>query len=157
MGLVNAGWEAVSEDQCVIELDGRARHRVWPGPNWVRLKHGAVLPPLVAERSPRFEALDKIAWGIGDGIAHAPAEVRRIVLLEPAGGSEVVFEPLAEPEAIGALAKSSTWFQRQEAFASQVLPLVAKLGMSVDGFRMRLPRLPDWLERGVALLERECE
>ena len=152
MGLVAAGWDALSEDQCVIDLDAKGRHRVWPGPNWVRLKHGAVPPPLLVGRSPRFEAVDKVAWDLDRWVAHSPAALDRIVLLEPPGGSELVWEPLAEPEVIGALARNATWFQRQDDFAEAVLPLVVKLGMSVPGFRMRIPRRPDWLEHGIALL-----
>lgn len=152
MGLVTAGWDALSEDQCVIDLDREGRHRVWPGPSWVRLKHGAPSPPLVTGRAPRFEAVDKVAWDLGKRVAHSPADLDRIVLLEPPGGSELVWEPLAEAEVIGALAKHATWLQRQDAYAPAVLPPLVKLGMSVPGFRMRIPRQPDWLEDGVALL-----
>jgi hypothetical protein len=151
-GLVEAGWDALSEDQCVIDLDADGRHRVWPGPSWVRLKHGAAFPPLVAEQAPRFEALDKVGWDLADRVAHAPQRLGRVVVLEPPGGSELVWAPLAEPEVIGALARHATWLQCQDAFAPAVLPLVAKLGMSVPGFRMRIPRRSDWLEHGVALL-----
>ena len=153
MGLVAAGWEALSEDQCVIDLDLDGRHRVWPGPSWVRLKHGAALPPLVEGRPPRFEAVDKVAWDLGERVAHAPAALDRIVLLEPPGGDELVWEPLAEAEVIGALTNHTTWLQRQDAYAPAVLPRLVKLGMSVPGFRMRIPRQPDWLEHGIALVE----
>jgi len=152
MGLVAAGWEALSEDQCVISLEASKRHCVWPGPNWVRLKRGAQSPQLVAGRAPRFEALDKVAWDFGERIAHSPAELDRIVLLEPPGGSERVWEPLTESEVIGALAKHTTWLQQQDAYAGTVLPQLVKLGMSVPGYRMRIPWQPDWLDCGVALL-----
>ena len=152
MGLVAAGWEALSEDQCVIDLDADGRHRVWPGPSWVRLKRGALPPPLVAEQTPRFVAVDKIAWDLGNWVAHSPATLERIVLLGTPGGSELVWEPLAEHEVIGALTRYATWLQRQDDFAAAVLPGLVKLGMSVPGFRMRMPRQQDWLEQGVALL-----
>lgn len=153
MGLVAAGWEALSEDQCVIDLDSEGRHRVWPGPSWVRLKHGAASPVLVRGRAPRFEAADKVAWDLGDDhVAHSPAALERIVVLEPPGGSELVWEPLAEADVISALAKQATWLLGQDAYAQAVLPLLVKLGMSVPGFRMRIPRQPDWLKHGVALL-----
>jgi hypothetical protein len=152
MGLVTAGWEALSEDQCVIDLDLDGRHRVWPGPSWVRLKYGAALPPLVAGQEPRFQAVDKVAWDLGKRVAHAPAVLDRIVVLEPPGGKKLVWEPLPEAEAIGALTNHATWFQRQDAYAPAVLPRLVKLGMSVPGFRMRIPRQPDWLEHGIALL-----
>ncbi|MGZ8697468.1 MAG: hypothetical protein ACXW0F_11655 [Gaiellaceae bacterium] len=152
MGLVTAGWQALSEDQCVISFEEDGGHRIWPGPNWVRLKQGAPLPPLVAKRSPLFEALDKIAWDLRDDIAHAPAKLERIVLLEPPGGTDVLWEPVSTPEVIGTLASHATWLQRQDDFAQAVLPLLVRLGMSVPGFRMRIPRRPDWTEHGIALL-----
>lgn len=154
MGLAAAGWQAVSEDQCAIDLDPEGRHRVWPGPSWVRLKHGAPSPALVAGRSPRFEALDKSGWDLSDHVAHGPAVLARIVLLEPAGGDDVVWEPVPETDVIAALAKQATWMQRQEDYPSHVLPAVAKLAMSVPAFRLRLPRQPDWLENAVAVIQR---
>ena len=144
--------DALSEDQCVIDLDLHGRHRVWPGPSWVRLKRGAPSPPLVEHAPPRFEALDKVAWDLGERVAHAPAELGRIVLLEPPGGRELVWERLAEADVISALARHATWLHDPNAFAPAVLPRLVKLGMSVPGFRMRIPRRPDWLEHGVALL-----
>jgi hypothetical protein len=152
MGLAAAGWEPLSEDQCTVDLDPGGRHRVWPGPSWVRLKNGSIRPPLVADQVPRFEAVDKAAWDISPHVAHAPAALARIVLLEPPGGSEAVWEPLSETDLIGALTAHATWFQRPDAYEPVVLPGLVKLGMSVPGFRMRLPTNPDWLDRGVALI-----
>lgn len=152
MGLAAAGWDALSEDQCVIDLDPEGRHRIWPGPNWVRLKHGAASPALVRGRAPRFEAADKIAWDLNAHVAHSPAVLERIVLLDPPGGNGLVWEPLAASDVISALTKQATWLRRQDAYAQAVLPHLVKLGMSVPGYRMRIPRQPDWLEQGVALL-----
>jgi hypothetical protein len=152
MGLVAAGWQALSEDQCVVDLDPSGQHRVWPGPSWARLKRGASLPPLVVEQPSRFETVDKVAWDLGEQVAHSPADLDRIVLLEPPGGNDLTWEPLAEAEVIGALARHATWMQGADAFAPTVLPGLVKLGMSVPGFRMRIPRQPDWLEQGVGLL-----
>lgn len=151
-GLVAAGWDALSEDQCVVDLDADGRHRIWPGPSWVRLKREAPSPSLVAGHAPRFEALDKVAWDLRDHMAHSPAGLDRIVFLESPGGSEVVWERLDEATVIGALAKYTTWFQRQDDYAPAVLPALVKLAMSAPAFRMRIPRQPDWLERGVAAL-----
>ena len=153
MGLAHAGWLALSEDQCVVDIAPDGRHRVWPGPRWARLKHGSLRPPLVEETAPRFEAADKVAWDLGERVARAPAVPSRVVLLEPPGGNEPVWEPLPERDAIGALASHATWFRRPDDFAAAVLPQVVKLGMSVPAFRMRVPWRPDWLEHAVALLE----
>jgi hypothetical protein len=152
MGLVSAGWSALSEDQCVIDLNLDGRHRVWPGPSWVRLKHGAPQPSLVAHALPRFEALDKVAWDLGEQVAHAPVELGRIVLLEPPGGSDLVWERVPEADVISSLARHATWLHAPSAFGPAVLPGLIKLGMSVPGFRMRIPWQPDWLEHGIALL-----
>ena len=154
MGLVAAGWEALTEDQCVVDLDAEGRHRVWPGPSWVRLKRGAWLPPLVAEEPPRFETVDKVAWDLARHAAHSPARVDRLVLLEPPGGNKPVWEALPEEQVIGTLVRHAGPGSRTtERFAATVLPTLVNLGMSVPGFRMRLPRRPDWLKPGVALLE----
>lgn len=152
MGLSAAGWDAVSEDQCSIEIMSAPAARIWPGPSWVRLKHGSPPPALVADRAPRFEALDKVGWDLGDRVAHAPARLSRIVLLEPPGGGDVVWERLPEPAVIGGLLRQATWMKRQDEYAATVLPALAKLAMDVEGFRMRVPRRPDWLEHAVALI-----
>ena len=152
MGLVTAGWQALSEDQCAVDLDEDGQHRIWPGPNWVRLKHGATRTPLVADVAPRFEALDKIAWDLGASIAHAPARLERVVLLEEPGGEEVVWEPIRPDAVVAGLTAHATWIQRPDRFAAAVLPHIVKLAISVPGFRMRIPRQSDWLEHGVSVL-----
>ena len=130
MGLVSAGWQALSEDQCVIDLapdgiieSGRARA------GCAETRRSAV-PSLVADRAPRFEAVDKVAWDLSKWVAHSPAELNRIVLLEPPDGSELVWESLTEAEVIGGLTTHTTWLQRQDAFAPTVLPPLVKLGMT---------------------------
>jgi hypothetical protein len=152
MGLVAAGSRAISEDQCVIDLDSSGAHRIWPGPSWVRLKQGTPPASLVAGTAPRFEALDKVAWDLGEWMAHGPARLERIVLLEPPGGDETVWEPVARDAAIARLAPHATWFNDQEAYARSVLPHIVGLAMAVPAFRLRIPRQRDWLPHGVAIL-----
>jgi hypothetical protein len=152
MGLVSAGWEAVSEDQCVVDWDELGSHRVWPGPSWVRLKQGVPPTTLVVGTAPRFEAVDKVAWDLGEWIAHAPARFEKIVLLEPPGGHDVIWEALPPERAIPELASHVTWIQRREDFAPHTLPQVVRLTMEVPAFRMRLPIHDDWLEHGITLL-----
>jgi hypothetical protein len=151
IGLVGAGWQAVSEDQCVIEVDERGRHIVWPGPNWVRLKQGAPAPPAPVDGR-RFEALDKVGWDLDAWMAHRPARLDRIVFLEPPGGDEPVCEPISQETAIAKLAEHATWLQKQEAFAESVLPQAVNLALHVPAVRVRIPRHTDWLTEGVALL-----
>jgi hypothetical protein len=152
MGLASTGWEAISEDQCVVDWDEFGSHRVWPGPSWVRLKQGVPPTTLVVGTAPRFEAVDKVAWDLAEWIAHAPAHFEKIVLLEPPGGDEVVWEALPPERAIPELASHVTWIQGREDFAPQTLPQVVRLTMEVPAFRMRLPIQEDWLEHGVALI-----
>ena len=153
MGLVATGWDALSEDQCVIDLDADGQSSSLAGPELgaTEARRGCH-HRFVSGQTPRFEAADKIAWDLGKCMAHSPTRLDRIVLLEPPGGTDLVWEPVAEADVIGALAGHATWFQRESDFAPAVLPRLVKLGMSVPGFRMRVPRRPDWLEHGVALL-----
>ena len=73
MGLVAAGWEALSEDQCV----DRPRRRRWSS-SLARPELGAAEARRAAttacrRQAPRFEAVDKIAWDLGNWVAHSPA------------------------------------------------------------------------------------
>jgi hypothetical protein len=154
MGLVGSGWEAVSEDVCVVDWDESGRHRVWPGPSWVRLKNGVSPAQLVTGTSARFEGVEKSVWDLDPWMAHRPTRLEKIVLMEPPGGDEIVWEPLDVPAAITELAKQVTWLQRAADFAGAVLPQVVRLLLEVPAYRMRLPVRDDWLPTGLALLER---
>ena len=153
VGLLARGWKAISEDQCVIDLDGEGRHRVWPGPNWVRFKQGVQPVWPVSER--RFEALDKVAWTINSWMAYSPARLDRIVFLDPPGGEEALWESVPPHAAISRLIPQATWLRGQDSFARSVLPQLVNLVQRVPAFRMRLPRRDDWLSHGIALLTRE--
>ena len=152
MALVASGWQAISEDQCAVGWDETGRHRVWPGPSWVRLKQGDPPTTLVVGTKPRFEAVDKVAWDLGQWMAHAPAQLEKIVLLEPPGGDEIVWEPLPTQQAIAELAKHITWIKSEEDFAPSSLPQVVRLAMEVPAFRMRLPVRRDWLDHALPVL-----
>ena len=153
MALVADGWSAVSEDQCAVDWDDEGNHRVWPGPSWVRLKQGVAPTRLVVGSAPRFEALDKVGWDLGPWMSHEPARLEKIVVLEPPGGDELVWERLATPAVITALAKQVTWLQDRATFAASSLPQVIRLASEVPGFRMRVPKRSDWLDHAVPLVE----
>jgi hypothetical protein len=150
VGLIGAGWKAISEDQCVIELDDQGQHRIWPGPNWVRFKQG--VPPVwpVAER--RFEALDKVAWTLNGFMADASTVVDRIVFLDPPGGEEPQWKPVSPDAAMAYLGAQATWLHDQASFPRAVLPQIVNLAMRVPGFSLRLPHRTDWVTHGVAVL-----
>lgn len=152
MGMAAQGWQAISEDQCVVDWDQEGRHRLWPGPSWVRLKKWDTPKSLVLGRKPRFEALDKNAWDLSEWMAHTPVRVRKIVLLEPPGGDAAVWEEVTREYAIPRLGWHVTWMDRREDFPGAVLPHVVRLLMEVPVYRMRLPVREDWLKLGIHLL-----
>lgn len=155
MALVADGWEAVSEDQCVIDWDDTGAHRLWPGPKWVRLKQGVAPTRLVVGTSPRFEALDKVAWDLEPWMTRGPSQIEKIVLLDPPGGDKVVWEPIPTAEAVAQLSRHVTWVQSPQEFPRATLPQVVRLLMEVPAFKMRLPVRDDWLDFGVPLLAGE--
>ena len=112
MGLAAAGWQAVSEDQCVVDLDSGGAHRVWPGPSWARLKRGAPLPPLVAGSRRGSRRSTRLRGISANGSPTRRPDLDRIVLLEPPGGSELSGIRSAAAEVIGSLTRHATWFQR---------------------------------------------
>jgi hypothetical protein len=152
MALVARGWAAISEDQCAIDWDADGRHRVWPGPSWVRLKHGVAPRDLVVGTAPRFEAVDKRAWHLGDWIAHEPVTLDQIVFLEQPGGDTVLWESVSPQEAVQRLVKQATWFQDDAAFVPTSLPQVIRVTREVPAFRMRIPFREDWLDYAVPRL-----
>lgn len=152
MSLVAEGWSAVSEDQCAVDWDEHGRHRVWPGPSWVRLKQGTSPTRLVNGTAPRFEAADKRAWDIADWMAREPASLAKIVLLEQPGGDEVVWERVPPAEVVPRLARQVTWLQDRVSFPAASLPQVVRLAHEVPAYRMRIPLRPDWLDVALPLL-----
>lgn len=156
MALITAGWEAISEDQCAVDWDASGRHRVWPGPSWVRLKRGDAPKLLVVDTAPRFEAVDKVAWDLSRWMARRPTQLDKIVLIEPPGGDEVVWEPVPVAQAVPELAKRVTWIRSEDDFARSALPQVVRLATEVPAFRMRLPQRDDWLHEGLALVTRSA-
>lgn len=150
VGLIGAGWQAISEDQCVIEPDETGDYRIWPGYNWVRFKQG--VPPVSPVSERRFEAVDKVAWQLDGWMARAPARLDRIVFLEPPGGDEPLWEPVSSDDAITAVTRQSTWLHNQDSFIPVVLPQIVNLAVRVPAYRMRLPFTDDWLAHGIALL-----
>ena len=71
VGLDAAGWQAMSEDQCVIEPDKTAI------PHLARIQLGAIqagcrCPVPLGQRAWRFQAVDKVAWQFNGWMARAP-------------------------------------------------------------------------------------
>ena len=145
--LIAAGWEAISEDQCVVDLsiDGPT---VWPGANWVRVRTGVPVPPPI--RNVRFHALDKIGWDVDPWTRRSPCRVALVVFLEPPG--EPLWEPVDAATTIGMLARQSPWHQGFDVFNRGVFAQLVDFAMQVPAYRMRLRRSAEWLDEAVALV-----
>jgi len=146
-GLVAAGWEAISEDQCVIDL-GTGSPLVWPGTNWVRVRKGVNVPAPI--RTVRFCALDKVAWDVDPWTRRTPTPVTRLVFLERPG--EPLWEPVDPAIAIGLLARQSPWHHGYDAFGQSAFGALVDVALAVPAHRLRLPHSPRWLDRAVELL-----
>jgi len=142
VALVDAGWEAISEDVCAIAVrDGLAE--VWPGPPWVRLGHG--------QRGPRgtkacFTTVDKVAWDLAARRAQAPVAVDQVVLLEEPGGDRAWMQAVDRAALVRELAPHTVWLADPAQRAARLFPLVVALSRCVRSTRLRLPRSPSWLD-----------
>lgn len=146
-GLVAAGWEAISEDQCVIDLS-TGSPLVWPGANWVRVRTGVSVPAPI--HTVRFHALDKVAWDVDQWTRRSPTRVTRLVFLESPG--DPLWEPVAPAVAIGMLARQSPWHHGYDVFGQSAFAQLVDLALAVPARRLRLPRSERWLEDAVAVL-----
>jgi hypothetical protein len=148
VGLLEAGWQAVSEDMCAVDVRPQAP-AVWPGPPWVRRAHDDPGPPGAARR---FRTPDKNAWDVSPWQVDEPLPIGRIVFLERAGGDEVVYEPLSATDALMQIARHAVWLREPEDRAAGTFPGCATLVRRVPAMRLRLPVSSSWLERAAALL-----
>ncbi|HEX6508504.1 MAG TPA: hypothetical protein VF221_12820 [Chloroflexota bacterium] len=149
-GLVAAGWEAMCEDQAVVEFSSGAAV-VWPGAPWVRLAHDVRVPPPI--HNIRFRAKDKLCWDIDPWMRRAPAQVERVVFLEPPGGPEPLWEPVDPAIAIGLLGRQATWHQGLRTFGPRGFDQLVELALGIPCYRLRLPRSQHWLQQAVRVLD----
>lgn len=146
LGLVAAGWDALAEDQCVIDA-GEAT--VWPAANWVRVRRGADVPAPIGRV--RFWALDKIGWDLDPWMSREPAHVSRVVFLEPPGAPR--WEPVPPAVVIGMLARQSPWHHGFAALGEGIFPQLVDFAMQVPAYRLRLPHSAGWVEDALTLLD----
>jgi hypothetical protein len=149
VGMLDAGWRALSEDVCAVDLRAGTAV-VWPGPPWVRRAHGEPGP---AGAGVRFETPDKTAWDIAARQHSAPVPVTRLVLLDPPGGDTPRWQVLSQPEAIKALATHAVWLRDPEDSGRELFGLAATVTSHVTAARLRLPRRASWLEELPAVLQ----
>lgn len=150
VGLVDAGWTPLSEDVCVVDLSG-AEPLVWPGPPWVRRRHGELGP---RGAKPLFETSEKAAWDLGPfRNAPEPAPVAELVLLEPpAEGATPMRKALRRGDAIGALAPHSVWLGDARDTGRRLFGPVAEAVARVPVSVLQLPVAENWVDLLVPLL-----
>jgi hypothetical protein len=148
--LVDAGWRALSEDVCALDLRG-ATPMAWPGPPWVRRRRSEPGPD---GATARFESPDKTAWDIAPVMAGAPTPVSTVVLLEPPGGDAPRWEPLSQPDAVRAIAQHAMWLRDPADAPERLFRLALQLTRRVECARLRLPRRERWLEDLPEILSR---
>lgn len=145
VGLIDAGWRAVSEDLCVVDLRGPTP-AVWPGPPWVR--RAAEGP--AASAGARFQAPDKTAWDISSVRVVDAVPVDEILFLEPAGGERIVRERLSAGDGVGRLTRSTTWLTDPGRRARATFHRVASVSRAIRSARVRFPVADDWIRSAVA-------
>jgi hypothetical protein len=148
VGLVDAGWTAVTEDLCTVDLRGE-QPMVWPGPPWVRIAHGRAGP--IGAR-PRFETGDKTAWDIASVQAREPRAVTQLVLLDTPGGEAPMVEAVAGSAAIRDIAHHAVWLGEQDERGRRLFRPTAEMATRVPTVRLRLPRHESWLDSVPELL-----
>jgi hypothetical protein len=147
LGLIDAGWRAVSEDVCVVDLRG-PRPVVWPGPPWLRR---AGTGP-AASSAARFETPDKTAWDIAPLQTVDAVPVGEILFLESAGGAGTERELLAPAEVIRRLIRSTIWLSDPDRRAASTFHRAARLSKAIPCSRIRFAVADDWIRSAVTAL-----
>ena len=148
VGLVDAGWQAVSEDMCAVDLRG-GQIRVWPGPPWVR-RAKSECGPRGAEV--RFETPDKFAWDLQPWLVRTAMPVSHVVVLSPPDGEEPVLTPLATAVALPALTPNATWLGPRDRRARHQFGPLLDLAAGAPVSRLCVPRSASWLAQAVEII-----
>jgi hypothetical protein len=151
VGLIEAGWRAVSEDICTVDLRGDDPV-IWPGPPWVR-REGAG----PAGSTARFTTMDKTAWDIAPWQIDSPVAIASFVFLRPPGSPSVQRDALTQAEALPLLARTILWLGDQQHRASATFGPCVRVAGSAPAMRVRLPRAEGWLEEAEPVLRAASE
>jgi hypothetical protein len=142
VGLVDAGWTAVTEDLCAIDFRGGVP-TVWPGPPWVRVGRGRPGP---AGSARRFAGSDKTGWDLSGNQTAEARPLTQVVLLDAPGGDAPSLTPVPNATAIRALAPHAVWLGDNDERGPRLFGPTAELAAKVPTFRLRLPRRDSWLD-----------
>lgn len=146
--LTDAGWRPIAEDVTVVDLPEDRPVRAWPGPPWVRLRHGQA-GPRGSELRP--DPTDKVSWDLADRQPEDATDVRRIVVLRAPGGDAPACEVLTPAEALAVLPPHVAWLSSQPRATAAFTGAVA-LSRRVPVVSLRLPHDPGWATRAAGLL-----
>jgi hypothetical protein len=140
--MIDAGWEAVTEDICAIDLRGDVP-MAWPGPPWVRRAYGEPGP---AGADLCFDTPDKAAWDVRSSLATGPVPVERLIFLDPPGGAAPRWEPLSQPQAVRDLAGHAAWLRDPTEAPRHLFGLALTFTGKVRCDHLRLPHSRLWLD-----------
>jgi hypothetical protein len=143
VGLLGGGWQAVSEDVCVIDLRSDVP-MVWPGPPWVRRAHGLAGPP---GATVRFETPDKVAWDVAPWQVDGPVPIAELIFLDEAGGDAVSSTTVRGSEAVPLLARHAMWLGAQDDRGRRLFGPAVDVTGKVPCRRVRFPISDSWLDR----------
>jgi hypothetical protein len=150
-GFLEAGWRAVTEDVCAIDLRS-TRPVVWPGPPWLRR----------AGEGPRgsshlYDLPDKSVWDISSSLTDLPMPVGHLVFLEPAGGHAVEWHPISGGSAMADLAAATIRLSNPTRRAELMFGATARVARSAPSARLRLPVSADWFAVAEATIRHHTE
>jgi hypothetical protein len=153
VGLVNAGWTAISEDVCVVDLGGPEAPLVWPGPPWVRRRHHEPGP---IGASQKFTTSEKTAWDLTPWQAGTPVPVAGAVIMEAPGGDAPLWTSADRAAAIGLLAAHAVWLGDQESRGRHLFGRVVATAGRIPVATLRLPRAAAWIDQLVEAVEKRA-
>jgi hypothetical protein len=140
--MIDAGWQAVTEDVCAIDVRGEVP-MAWPGPPWVRRAYGEPGPVGAALR---FDTPDKAAWDLEPSLVRGPVRVAHLVFLDPPGGDTPRWQPLGQPQAVRDLAAHAAWLRDPSEAPRHLFGLALGLTKRVPSSHLRIPHSPAWLD-----------
>jgi ABC-type cobalamin/Fe3+-siderophores transport system ATPase subunit len=146
VALIAAGWQAVSEDLCVVDTH-EARPRVWPGPPWVRRDGEGP-----DQSRPRFHTAEKTAWDIAPWQVTEPVPIGRVVFLEPPGGDSITRFPVDRAASVASLARMTAWLSESSLRAAATFAPSVELAGAAQAQRLRFPVSDDWTTKAEEVL-----